>query len=231
MSTASQPPDTGIAKLLDALEDLSCGYALVASTGALLDVNDALAAMVGYSRDEMLGLSAVTELISPEDREQVAGDIALRLRGLGGPLPRRLELLARDGRRIPVAVATAATTTEADTQVTCLFRRTTGDAEWSQSLDEERLQTTRARLGELMTAGPVIVAEGRADKIVYGYISPNVERILGYRPEEIVGNLKWIPEHMHPEDFRAAVAHLEEALEQQADECEVTVRYRHRDGS
>jgi PAS domain S-box-containing protein len=105
------------------------------------------------------------------------------------------------------------------------------DAERGQSPDEERPQSPWGRLEKLLTTGPVVIAEGRADEIAYGYISPNVERILGYRPEEIVGNLNWIPEHMHPEDLPAAVARFGEALEQQAEEFEVTVRYRHRDGS
>jgi two-component system, cell cycle sensor histidine kinase and response regulator CckA len=96
---------------------------------------------------------------------------------------------------------------------------------------EERLRPTRAHLEQLVFASPVIIAEGRADEIAYGYISPNVERILGYRPEEIVGNPSWIPEHTHPDDLAEGVARLHEALQQRAEEFEVTLRYRHRDGT
>jgi two-component system, cell cycle sensor histidine kinase and response regulator CckA len=231
MSPVTQPPGTGIAELLDALGDLGCAYALVASTGALLDVNEALAAMVGYSREELLTLSGVTDLVSPEDREQVAGDIALRLRGMTGPLRRRSELLARDGRRIPVSVATAAPTSGAETQVICVFHSTPGDAGSGEGVDEARLQSAWARLEKFVAASPVIIVEGRAGEIAWDYISPNVERILGYGPDEVVGQPDWIRQHTHPDDLPQAVACLKEALEQRAEECEARVRYLHRDGT
>jgi PAS domain S-box-containing protein len=232
MSSATRPPGKGIWGFLDALEDLSCGYALVSSTGALLEVNDALGHMVGYSREELLALTGLTEILAPEDRERVVGDIALRLGGVAVPLRRKAELLSRDGRRIPVETATAAVTPEGDTHVLCLFRR--GAVEGgppSVSLEAERLQASWARLEKLVVSSPFFIAEGPADKPVYSYVSPNVERILGYPPEEIVGNPNWINEYTHPEDGPAALARLREALDQQAEACEVTVRFRHRDGT
>jgi PAS domain S-box-containing protein len=217
---------------LDALEDLSCGYALVSSTGVFHEVNDLLVQMTGYSREDLLAVSGLTEIVVPEDRERVAGDVALRVGGMGLPLQRRAELLTREGRRIPAEIATAAMAGGGDTNVICLFRRTTEEGgHRSVHPAEERVRPTREHLEQLVAASPVIIAEGRADQIAYGYISPNVERMLGYRPEEIVGNPSWIPEHTHPDDLAEGVAQLHQALQQRAEECEATVRYRHRDGT
>lgn len=82
-----------------------------------------------------------------------------------------------------------------------------------------------------LDSAPFIVYEGNPSDMGVRAISPNVERLLGYRPDEIVGVAGWWAEHVHPEDLPAASAAFEEALASRKDEVCVGFRVRHRDGT
>lgn len=64
---------------------------------------------------------------------------------------------------------------------------------------------------------------------VYRYQSPSVERILGYDPDELVGQSAF--EHVHPEDRDRVMAGFRRLVEQSGGDLEVEYRYRHADGS
>ena len=53
----------------------------VGTRGRILFANDALATMLGYTTDEILGLADFLDVIHPEDRPTVTGNLQRRLRG------------------------------------------------------------------------------------------------------------------------------------------------------
>ncbi len=57
-----------------------------------------------------------------------------------------------------------------------------------------------AAVRDLVNSSPVILFEADRDGSVLRYVSSGITRILGYRPEEIVGRPGWLQEHLHPED-------------------------------
>jgi diguanylate cyclase (GGDEF)-like protein/PAS domain S-box-containing protein len=61
------------------------------------------------------------------------------------------------------------------------------------------------------------------------YVTPSIERVLGYRPDELVGTSGF--GHIHPDDVAAAEATLTTLLEHDGDDCIIEVRGRHADGS
>lgn len=62
------------------------------------------------------------------------------------------------------------------------------------------------------------------------YISPSVERVLGYRPEEMVGTNT--AEYVHPDDLEEALHELEVAVSRPGvHPVAVETRVRHKDGS
>jgi diguanylate cyclase (GGDEF)-like protein/PAS domain S-box-containing protein len=61
------------------------------------------------------------------------------------------------------------------------------------------------------------------------YVSPAVERVLGYRPEDLVGTLAF--DHVHPEDIEQMSKSLTEALERPGVQPPVEYRVRAADGS
>jgi two-component system cell cycle sensor histidine kinase/response regulator CckA len=60
------------------------------------------------------------------------------------------------------------------------------------------------------------------------YQSPSVERILGYAPEELVGNIPF--DFIHPEDTEKARRALGEALREPDKTVDLEVRFRHKKG-
>lgn len=82
-----------------------------------------------------------------------------------------------------------------------------------------------------LESAPFIVYEGDPSDMSLLAISPNVERLLGYRPDEIVGAPGWWAERVHPDDLPAAAAAFQEAMASRSNEASVGFRVRHRDGT
>jgi PAS domain S-box-containing protein len=61
------------------------------------------------------------------------------------------------------------------------------------------------------------------------YVSPSVERVLGYEPSELLG--KNMFDYAHPDDVPSAAAQFARAVEHAGVSPLVTLRVRHRDGS
>jgi two-component system sensor kinase FixL len=61
------------------------------------------------------------------------------------------------------------------------------------------------------------------------YESPSVERVLGYRPEELIG--KNVLDFVHPDDIAATVGALKAAFGNAGVAQSTELRFRHRDGS
>lgn len=70
--------------------------------GRLLSINAAGERVTGYTRAEALGLD-VLSLVAPEDRERVREMVARKVAG-ENPGPYELEVVSKDGRRVPVEV-------------------------------------------------------------------------------------------------------------------------------
>jgi PAS domain S-box-containing protein len=91
---------------------------------------------------------------------------------------------------------------------------------------EEIVQASEARLRQI-TDNMVDMVGQFDERAVFQYASPSYERILGYRPEELVG--RSAPELIHPDEREAATERLDAMLRGGTDS--VQFRYRHRDGS
>src|SRR5207245_11697267 len=64
----------------------------------------------------------------------------------------------------------------------------------------ERHRSVAGQVSHVVEARPVLIGVGRVRDATLTYVSPNVERILGYRPEEVVGVSGWFLDNVHPED-------------------------------
>src|SRR5262245_33868714 len=73
----------------------------------------------------------------------------------------------------------------------------------------------------------VIALVGRDATIQY--ISPSVERVLGYTPNEFIGVEGF--EQIHPEDIAEVRRHFDAVLKQPGDSLPIDTRLRHKDGS
>src|SRR5918995_1413480 len=139
--------------------------------------------------EELIGKNAI-ELTSPEDREMVRQRIfdedtrhyesrGLKKDGTSFPVEIRPRHLPYSGRRIRV------------TSVIDLTERK--QAEEALIMSEERYRTLVEQL-------PVVTYMQETEHATLAYVSPQIESVLGYSPEEYLANpdLRW--QTIHPED-------------------------------
>jgi PAS domain S-box-containing protein len=94
---------------------------------------------------------------------------------------------------------------------------------------EEALRESEARFHALVQNALDIVMVTDAQGTVR-YISPSIERVLGYRPEEMVGTNT--AAYIHPDDLERALGELSEAASRPGvHPVAVETRVRHKDGS
>ncbi len=94
---------------------------------------------------------------------------------------------------------------------------------------EEALRQSEARFHALIENALDIVMVTDADGAIR-YMSPSVERVLGYRPDEMIGTNT--AEYVHPDDLEEAINELGEAVSRPGvHPVAVETRVRHKDGS
>lgn len=90
---------------------------------------------------------------------------------------------------------------------------------------------SRAFLQRIITASPVLIFRARTSDLGFEYVSPNIERILGYAPEEALGVPRWGPDHLHPDDRDRILTQLARDLEGRSPGGEMELRLRRKDGT
>ncbi len=103
---------------------------------------------------------------------------------------------------------------------------------------EQRVLKRTAELGEakaflenLIAMSPSVIFKANVKDGIETYFSPNVRRVLGYNPEEIVGVPGWWEDHVHPDDRPTYQTETKAALEQKVTQIEREYRVLHKDSS
>jgi PAS domain S-box-containing protein len=153
--------------------------------GRILDVNDSLLALIGYSREEILsGQIAWSELTPPEWRQVDERAIAqLNATGVAGL--REKEFLRKDGRRVPVLVGSAripGSTDEVISFVLDLTERKQAAAALEQLRSEREADR---RFKSLLEAAPDAIVIADAEGAIV-FVNAQVEALFGYTRDEII---------------------------------------------
>jgi PAS domain S-box-containing protein len=93
---------------------------------------------------------------------------------------------------------------------------------------EETLRRREAYFRSLIENGLDIIMILEADGTIR-YLSPSIERVLGYNPEELIGRPGF--DLMHPEDVPRITCEHNELIQSPGAVKSVEYRYRHKDGS
>jgi diguanylate cyclase (GGDEF)-like protein/PAS domain S-box-containing protein len=140
--------------------------------------NDAYVNLTGYSREELAALPSLIDLAPPDDREQLAANLASRLSGGDAPTRYTSTLIAKGGRRVQVEVAIHRLTTKQN-QLLALVNDIT---ERLRAEEAERETETRFRtLFEQAQAG---MAFANLDGHITT-VNPAFCQLLGYSESEL----------------------------------------------
>lgn len=81
---------------------------------------------------------------------------------------------------------------------------------------EERLRESLERLDHVLAATPTILAllgvDPQTQRLYPKWVSPSIEHVLGYQPEEVLNEHDWWLVHLNPEDRDRVVAESSEIL-------------------
>src|SRR5580700_9271515 len=97
-------------------------------------------------------------------------------------------------------------------------------------VDRQTLRHAIDFLHYLMTQSPMAIYRADRRTFITTYITPNVTRILGYRPDEVVGIPYWWANVMHPDDRQQLVPVAASGSHSVGSDFWV-YRMRHKDGS
>jgi PAS domain S-box-containing protein len=162
---------------------------ILSENSKIIDANRSVTEMFGYGLEELIGKNAI-ELTSPEYREMVSQRIfdedtrhyesrCLKKDGTSFPVEIRPRHLPYSGRRIRV------------TSVIDLTERK--QAEEALVVSEERYRTLVEQL-------PAVTYMQEIENSTLAYVSPQIEGVLGYSPEEYLANPDLRSLTIHPED-------------------------------
>jgi PAS domain S-box-containing protein len=157
----------------------------VSEHGRILDVNDQFIALVGYSREELIGREIVT-LVAPEWRERTAERLRTGEEGL-----MEHQILRKDGTVVDVE-ARAKTSAWENRMVRITALSDISERRHSAAA----LQASESRFRTLIEQAPVAVSISRAGKTIY--VNQKYLDAFGYqRMDELVGRPifeQWAPE-------------------------------------
>jgi diguanylate cyclase (GGDEF)-like protein/PAS domain S-box-containing protein len=224
-SLGDESPFQGVTRsILDAA--LDC-IVVMGTDGLVVDWNPAAETTFGYSREEALGRDLADLIVPPEQRKDHRRGLARYLAtGTAHVLGRRLELEAvrADGSRIPVELAITRLDRHPPMFVGYMrditqrrrFAEAVADAERRYRTLVERLPvvTYRAELGP----------SGR-----WTYVSPQIEDMTGYTPDEWMADPDLWFACLHPDD-REQVAGAEEQCDRVGGRLDIEYRLRDRAG-
>ncbi len=197
--------------------------AMFDADGTILYVSPPVQRILGYEPEELVGKPG-TDLIHPEDRGTMLADLAACLKNSGEITTAQYRYCHRDGTwRTLESIANNCLENPAIRAIIVSFRDVT---------ERNRLEEDLHKSQELYR----LIAENSPDMITiinpdnsFRYISPAVEQILGYSPEEIYEQMGF--DHVHPEDRASIVAAYARLLQNPGELLNTRYRLRHKDGS
>jgi PAS domain S-box-containing protein len=227
-----RPRDLGIGHLFERVRDAI--IVADAHTGRIVLWNPAATEIFGYSVSEALEMN-VEELVPERFRERHRAGLA-RYRGTGhGPFVDSRELLdlpalRKSGGevRIEMSLSTIEPVRDVGHEERRYALAVVRDIT-ERTTTEGALRESEERFHALVQNSLDIVMVTDAQGAIR-YVSPSVERVLGYRSEEMVGTST--AEYVHPEDLERALGELAEAASKTGvHPVAVETRVRHKDGS
>jgi PAS domain S-box-containing protein len=195
----------------------------VLQDGLFRFANRALALMLGYDEAERLAGMSLFDLAAEPGRPALRHAVERVLTGAPDNPVHEFTGVRRDGSTIELELRATRTTIAGlpalVAGLTDITERRTSETRLRRNAEQLRALTENAwDVIHMLTPDDVIT-----------YISPSVERVLGYKPEEMVGHHS--RDFVHPEDLPLADAAFHEDITRPGSRRWLELRLRHKDGS
>jgi PAS domain S-box-containing protein len=192
--------------------------------GRIIEANEATLKMYGATnKDDLQGKSAF-ELIVPKDRIRAFAGMEETLEQ-GFIQNREYQIILKDGRTIPVEMSVALMK-DASGKVTGFVGISRDISERKQAAETLRRSEEHFRL--LIENALDIIILLNSDGTVR-YQSPSAERVLGYKPGEVLGTSGFA--FIHPDDLPRVIDTFAAMLQQPGILPPLELRVQHKDGS
>ena len=225
---ASESERQRVEEALKESEELSRGLLQAATVGTYIVqdgkfqyVNPQFERITGYTRDELLGTYSM-EHVHPDDRELVRNKAVELLKGQS-ILSYEFRFMHKDGSPLWILERVASIEYKGRPAAVGSFMDINERKQAEEALRESE-ERFKALIENARDAIGILDAEG-----IIVYESPSVERILGYRPEELIG--KSVLALIHPDDLPEVSAKFVEILSSPTVVGSMQLRLRHKDGS
>ena len=176
--------------------------------------------ILGYGQDEIVTMN-IADLLPPDQLEVARNSIAAKERD-GGATTYELWVVAKDGERIPLEVSTRGIVRDGTMVGVQGIARDVRERKAAQAALHASERRYRALIELSGDVKMLLAADG-----VVKYVSPGVERALGYRPEERIGAS--IFDLMHDDDV-APARNMLTRLQQEGDVVQGELRVRDSSG-
>jgi PAS domain S-box-containing protein len=186
--------------------------------------NQGVERLLGYSRDEFVGLHT-REIFTPEDRAEGVPERELRFAADEGEASDERWLQRKDGSRLWASGITSRLVDD-DGRLfgfAKVFRDLTVEREF-----ESELQRTAERLRKGAQAAHLTLYDRDLNTDTFVWMSG--AEGFGYAADEVGPNVAWWEEHLHPTDRERVLASLKAAVDGEADRWSEEYRFRRKDG-
>ncbi|NJD52141.1 MAG: PAS domain S-box protein [Candidatus Methanoperedens sp.] len=196
---------------------------VVATTdGNIKTVNKAVCELLGYGSEELVG-QPVDKLFSHENTQSSSPWLDELFKK--GIINLEETCLAKDGRKIPVLLSISSMRGNEGNILGIVYVA-------KDITDRKQMEDTLRRKEELFRS----FIENALDTITIlnrdgtiGYQSPSVERVLGYKAEELIGKIAF--EFIHPEDLHRSMSSFNQVIGNPGSAQSIEFRFKHKDGS
>nr|MDQ5828085.1 PAS domain S-box protein [Chloroflexota bacterium] len=194
------------------------------ANGTIRYISPSVERVLGYQPEELIGTSSAL-YVHPDDLQRSLEELAEAASKPGvHPVAVETRVRHKDGSwRLLEGIANNLLNDPAVRGMVFNHRDVT-----ERKQAEEAIRASEDRFRSLVQYASDIVTILDADGTIR-YESPAIERILGYRPEELIGQNAF--DYIHPEDVERVLGVFAEALKSRAVSPLVEFRFRHTDGS
>ncbi len=170
------------------LDELSAsglvGIVVIELSGRVIDINDALLELLGYTREEVLTGRVDWSALTPTEYVDIDSLALRQLQASGRASLREKEYLRRDGSRVPILIGSALIPSERKMAISYVIdlsgqKKAEAEAEHMRAVAE-----AQAKLAAIVTASDdAIIGSDLAGRVTTW--NPGAERMFGYRALEV----------------------------------------------